>query len=141
MAGITATQTISGTNAKLFLGGEEIGFWQTFSAIVTINYEDVYVGSDVDRNEVSRQGDGTLSNQITNSMGIKLFNKVKAGGKNARFTIETEITNSEGETESVTYPNITLDSVPLADWEKGALAKSDISFRFLPSQVNAPQVI
>lgn len=142
MAGQQAVETISATNARVFLDGDEIGFWQSFSATVTINYEDVYVGSDVDRREVSRQGDGSLTKQESNSMNVKLFNKIKAGGKNARFTIEGAVEkDATGEFEIVTIPNVTLDSIPLATWEKGAVVKSDMSFRFPPSQVTFPQMI
>lgn len=142
MAGTQAVETIKATNARVFLEGEEVGFWTSFSAAVTINYEDVYVGDDVDRREVSKQGDGSLANQLSNSINVKLFNKIKAGGKNARFTIEGVIEkDATGEYEIVTIPGVTLDSIPLATWEKGAVAKSDISFRFPPSQVTYSQLI
>lgn len=142
MARPQAVETISATNARVFLAGEEIGFWTSFSASVTINYEDVYEGSDVNRREVSYQGDGSLSNQLCNSMNVSLFNKIRAGGRNARFTIEGSIEKeATGEFEIVTIPGVTLDSIPLATWEKGAVAKNDISFRFPPSQVTYSQVI
>lgn len=142
MSGKQAVETIKATNARVYLAGEEIGFWTSFSASVTINYEDVYVGDDVDRREVSKQGDGSLANQISNSMNVQLFNKIKAGGKNARFTIECEVEkDATGEYQIATIPGVTLDAIPLADWEKGAVAKSDISFRFPPSQVTFSQVI
>lgn len=142
MAKTQAVETISATNAQVFLEGEELGFWQSFSATVTINYEDVYVGDDVERREVSKQGDGSLSRQEYNSNNIELFNKIKAGGKNARFTIECSVKkDATGEYQIMTIPNVTLDSIPLATWEKGAVVKSDISFRFPPSQVTYSQVI
>ncbi|MCM1338797.1 MAG: phage tail tube protein [Muribaculaceae bacterium] len=142
MAGNTAEQTLKATNARVFLAGEEVGFWQSFSATITINYEDVYVGDDVDRREVSKQGDGNLSQQLSNSIGVELFNKIKAGGRHSRFTIEAEIEkDATGETQIMTIPGVTFDAIPLADWEKGAVAKADMSFRFPPSQVVFSQTI
>lgn len=137
----TAQQVLSATEAKVFLDGEEIGTWTDFSATVTINYEDVYVGPDVDRREVSRQGDGSISHQVINSIGPKLFNKLK-NNRGLRFTIEGEITSdTTGETQSMTIPEITFDSIPLATWTKGSVVTSEMSFRFPPSKTQFPGLI
>jgi len=141
MAGTQAKQVLTGTNAKVFLAGEEIGFWTSFSATVTINYEDVYVGSDVDRKEVSRTGEGSINHQVTNSIGPKLFNKLR-NNKDLRFEIEAEITSdATGETQNMTIPGVTFDSIPLANWEKGGVVTGEISFRFPASRVQFPQLI
>lgn len=141
MAEKQAKQVLTGTNAKVFLAGEEIGFWTSFSATVTINYEDVYVGSDVDRKEVSRTGEGSLNHQVTNSIGPKLFNKLRSQ-TDLRFEIEAEIaSDATGEVQSMTIPGVTLDSIPLANWEKGGLVENDLSFRFPASKVQFPQLI
>ena len=73
----TAKQVLTGTNGKLFIDGEEIGTWQSVSLTITINYEDVIIGSDVDRKEVSRTGEGSISRQMTNSLDARLYNKLK----------------------------------------------------------------
>lgn len=141
MTNTQARQVLQGTKAKVFLDGEEIGTWTNFSATVTINYEDVYIGSDVDRKEVSRTGEGSISHQVYNSIGAKLFNKLKSN-KDLRFEIEAEITSdSSGETQNMTIPGITFDSIPLANWEKGAVVTSEMAFRFPPSKVQFPQLI
>ena len=141
MGATQAKQVLTGTNAKVFLAGEEVGFWTSFSATVTINYEDVYVGSVVDRKEVSRQGDGSLNHQVTNSIGPKMFNKLR-NNKDLRFEIECEITSDDtGEVQSMTIPGVTFDSIPLANWEKGAVATNEMSFRFPASKVQFPQLI
>ncbi len=141
MAGKDAKQTLVGTNAKVFLAGEEIGFWTSFSATVTINYEDVYVGSDVDRKEVSRTGEGSINHQVTNSIGPKLFNKLR-NNKDLRFEIEAEITSDDtGGVQSMTIPGVTLNEIPLANWEKGGLVTNEIGFRFPASRVQFPQLI
>jgi len=125
----------------VFLAGEEIGFWTSFEATVTINYEDVYVGSDVDRKEVSRTGEGSLNHQVTNSIGPKLFNKLR-NNKDLRFEIEAEITkDATGETQNITIPGVTLNSIPLATWEKGALVENEMEFRFPASKVQFTQLI
>lgn len=141
MAGTQAKQVLTGTNARVFLTGDELGFWTSFEANVTINYDDVYVGSDVDRKEVSRQGEGSINHQVTNSIGAKLFNKLK-NNKDLRFEIEAEITSdATGEVQSMTIPGVTFDSIPLANWEKGGLVEGELSFRFPPSKVQFPQLI
>lgn len=137
----TAKEVLTGTDAKVFLNGEEIGTWTNLEATVTINYEDVQIGYDVDRKAVSWQGDGTLNLQATNSMTVNLFNKLKAS-KDARFTIEAEITKpSTGETQSETLNGVTFDSLPLSTWGKGELVTNELPFRWLPSSSQFPQLI
>jgi hypothetical protein len=100
MAGNTAKEVLTGSNAKVFLDGEELGTWSNLEVTVTINYEDVQIGFDVDRKAVSWQGEVTLNWQATNSMTVELFNKLKAN-KDVRFVIEAEITSdATGETQS-----------------------------------------
>lgn len=135
MTNKTAADVLSGTDAKLFLDGEEIGIWQNIELTVTLNYEDVQIGEDVDRNCVSMQGDGSLSYQTTNSLTTRLFNKIKAN-RNVRFSVEAELkSKTTGEVESYSADNISFDSIPLANWAKGELVKKEMSFRFTPSKL------
>ena len=141
MAGKTAKEVLTGTDAKVFLDGEELGTWTNIEATVTINYEDVQIGYDVDRKAVSWQGDLTLNWQATNSMTVELFNKLK-NNKDARFTVEAEITSSAtGETQSQTLNGVTFDSLPLSTWAKGELITNELTGRFLPSSSQFPQLI
>lgn len=133
MADITAKDALCGTDVKVWLDGEELGLWTNFEANITINYEDIQIGYDVDRKAVGWQGEGSISNQATNSMGAKLFNKLQKN-KDARFVIEGEITKlSTGETQFTRLVGCTFDSLPLAVWAKGEVWKNEMSFRFLPS--------
>lgn len=141
MIGKSAAEVLTGTEAKVFLEGEEIGTWTNLEATVTVNYDDVQIGFDVDRTPVSWQGDGSISWQSANSMTVKLFNKLKAN-KAARFTIEAEITKrSTGETQTETLNNVTFDSLPLSTWAKGEVVTNELSFRFTPSSSMIPQII
>lgn len=141
MANVEARNVLTGTNAKVFLDGEEIGMWTNLEATVEIDYEDVYIGFDKDRKSTGWQGTGSLNKQETNSMNVRIFNKLKAN-KDVRFTIEGEITNdATGETQSQTLEGVSFDSIPLSTWEKGALVTSEMSFKFLPSKSQFPQLI
>lgn len=141
MAEINAQSVLVGTDAKVFLDGEEWGTFTELTTIITYNYDDVYIGRDVDRQATSRQGDGTLNGQSTNSMTIEMYNKLLAN-PNARFTIETELTKlSTGETESGTMGGITFDNLPLQNLVKGELVKKELSFRWMPSQSSFTQLI
>jgi hypothetical protein len=141
MAKITGADVLKGSNAKVFFDGEEIATFSNIEATITLNYEDVPIGFDVDRTPVSWQGEGTLSHQATNSIGVKLFNKLKAS-KDLRVTIECEMTKpSTGETQFTSLPNCSLDSIPLVAWGKGELVENEIAFRFLPSEVQNTQLI
>lgn len=137
----TAKQVLTGTNGKLFIDGEEIGTWQSVSLTITINYEDVIIGSDVDRKEVSRTGEGSISRQMTNSLDARLYNKLK-NQKDLRFEIETEITSdATGESQIITVPGVSFDAFNLLNMEKGSLATSEMSFRFPASKIQMPQLI
>lgn len=136
-----ASEVLTGTDVKVWCDGEELGTWTNFEATVTINYEDVQIGADVDRAFLSWQGDGSISHQATNSIGIKLFNKLKAN-RNQRFKIEGEITKvATGETQFMTLNGCTFDSLPLAQWAKGELVANEMAFRFMPSQSIMNQII
>lgn len=141
MAEKSAKQVLVGTHAKVFLAGEEIGFWTDFSVTITPNYEDVYVGSDVDRTEVSWTGEGSISHQVTNSIGAKLFNKLK-NVRGIRFEIEAEIkSDATGEVQNITIPGVTFDSLPIANWSKGGVVTGEMAFRFPASKIQFNQLI
>lgn len=137
----TAKDTLSGTDVKVWLNGEELGTWTNFEATVTINYQDVQIGYDVDRKAVSWQGDGTISHQATNSISVKLFNELK-NNKDKRFVIEGELTKtSTGEKQSERLEGVTFDSLPLSTWAKGEVVENEMAFRFLPSQSTISSLI
>ncbi len=136
-----AQQVLSGTDVKVWLDGEEIGTWTNIDATVTINHQNVQIGYDVDRRAVSWQGDGKISMQATNSIGVKLFNKLKSN-RNLRFVIECEITQpATGEVQFTTLNNVTFDTLPIAAWAKGELFEPSMNFRFTPSDTIISQYI
>ena len=141
MAEINAENVLVGTDAKVFLNGEEWGTFTECTLTITYNYDDVYIGRDVDRQATSRQGDGTLNGQATNSMTIEMYNTLLEN-PNARFTIETELTKlSTGETEAGTIGGVTFDSLPLQNLVKGELVTKELSFRWMPAQSSFTQLI
>ncbi len=130
-----AQDVLTGTDVVVWLEGEEIGVWTSLEANITMNYEDVNIGSDVDRKFVSMQGDGNLKYQATNSMTVEMFNRIKAN-PDVKFTIEGELTRrSTGEKEAYSIPGVTFDTIPLATWSKNELVEKDMAFRFPPSQI------
>ena len=128
-----AQDVLTGTDVVVWLEGEEIGVWASLEANITMNYEDVNIGSDVDRKFVSMQA--------TNSMTVEMFNRIKAN-PDVRFTIEGELTRrSTGEKEAYSIPGVTFDTIPLATWSKNELVEKDMAFRFPPSQVVVTSII
>ena len=141
MADINAQNVLVGTDAKVFLNGEEWGTFTELTLTITYAYDDVYIGRDVDRQATSRTGEGTLNGQATNSMTIQMYNTLLAN-PNARFTIETELTQlSTGQTESVTVGGITFDELPIQALSKGELVSKELSFRWMPIQSSITQLI
>ena len=141
MADINAQNVLVGTDAKVFLNGEEWGTFTECTLTITYDYDDVYIGRDKDRQTTGRQGEGTLNGQATNSMTIKMYNTLLAN-PNARFTIETELTKlATGETEAGTIGGVTFDSLPLQNLVKGELVTKELSFRWMPSQSSFTQII
>lgn len=130
-----AKDVLTGTDVTVWLDGEEVGVWASLEANVTMNYDDVNIGQDVDRKFLSFQGDGSLNYQATNSMTVEMFNKIKSN-PDVRFTIEGELTRaSTGEKEAYSIPGVTFDSIPLATWSKNEIVSKEMSFRFPPSQI------
>ena len=100
-----AQDVLTGTDVVVWLDGEEVGVWSALEANVTMNYEDVNIGQDVDRKFVSMQGDGNITFQATNSFTVEMFNKIK-NNPDVRFTIEGELTRrSTGEKEAYSIPS------------------------------------
>lgn len=137
----TEKDVLVGSSATVWLDGEELGTWTNIEATITVNYEDVQIGYDVMRKAVSWQGDGSISHQATNSIGVELFNKIKAN-KDKTFVIECEIVKEgTGETQSMTLNRVTFDSIPLVQWGKGEVVAHEMSFRYAPSTAMANSVI
>lgn len=141
MADVNAQNVLVGTDAKVFLNGQEWGTFTELTLTITYDYDDVYIGRDKDRQTTGRQGDGTLNGQATNSMTIEMYNTLLSN-PNARFTIETELTKlATGETEAGTIGGVTFDSLPLQNLVKGELVTKELSFRWMPSQTSFTQLI
>lgn len=141
MAEINAQNVLVGTDAKVFLNGQEWGTFTECTLTITYDYDDVYIGRDKDRQATGRQGDGTLNGQATNSMTIEMYNTLLAN-PNARFTIETELTKpATGETEAGTIGGVTFDNLPLQNLAKGELVTKELTFRWMPSQTSFTQLI
>lgn len=141
MADVNAQNVLVGTDAKVFLNGQEWGTFTELTLTITYDYDDVYIGRDKDRQTTGRQGDGTLNGQATNSMTIEMYNTLLAN-PNARFTIETELTKlATGETEAGTIGGVTFDSLPLQNLVKGELVTKELAFRWMPSQTSFTQLI
>lgn len=141
MADVNAQNVLVGTDAKVFLNGQEWGTFTELTLTITYDYDDVYIGRDKDRQTTGRQGEGTLNGQATNSMTIEMYNTLLSN-PNARFTIETELTKlATGETEAGTIGGVTFDSLPLQNLVKGELVTKELSFRWMPSQTSFTQLI
>ena len=141
MAKATVKDILTGTDVKVFFDGEEIATFTSIEATITVNTEDVQIGMDVLAKAVSWQGEGTLSHQATNSIGVKVLNKLKAN-RDAVFTIEAELSKpATGETQFTSMPNCTITEIPLLAWSKGELVENEIPFRFAPSEVQNTQLI
>ena len=141
MAEINAQSVLVGTDAKVFLGGEELGTWTECTLTINYEYDDIYIGRDKDRQTVGRYGEGTLNFQATNSMTIKMYNQLLAN-PDARFTIETELTKlATGETESATIGGVTFENLPLQAMSKGELVTKELTFRWMPTQSSFTQLI
>ena len=140
--GKASTKTpLTGTDVKVFFEGEEIATFTSIEATITLNTEDYQIGMDVLPHTVSWTGEGTLSHQATNSLGVKILNKIKAK-RDVTFTIEAEMTkHSTGETQFTSMPNCTITEIPLIAWSKGELVENKLPFRFPPSEVQNTQLI
>lgn len=118
-----------GTHATVFLEGEELGAWQSIELNEVHNYEDIIVGETVDRVEVSKQYEGSLSTQITNSIGVELSNKLR-NNRAKRFVIECTLQDKKtGALQATTINGVTFDSIPLVAWTKGEVINNELSFR------------
>ena len=73
MTDINAQNVLVGSDAKVFLNGEEIGTWTECTLTTTYDYDDVYIGRDKDRQATGRESTGTLNHQATNSLTAKLY--------------------------------------------------------------------
>lgn len=137
----TARQVLSGNSGRVWIDGEEVAIVASISATITNNYEDVQVGTDVDRRLVSQTGEGTITFKQVTSITSDIANKYK-GGKDPRFVVEANLKDAaaiNGQQEGYTINNVSFDSVPLINWEVGSLIEKELPFRFTPSdmQINS----
>lgn len=141
MAKTNTKVPLTGTDVKVFFEGDEIATFTSIEATITLNTEDYQVGMDVLPRIVSWTGEGTLSHQATNSLSVKILNKIKAK-RDVTFTIEAEMSKlSTGETQFTSIPNCTITEIPLIAWSKGELVENELPFRFPPSEVQNTQLI
>lgn len=136
-------QTLSGSEGSVFLDGSEIAKVTSVEATITFNYEDVYNGSDVDRKKVSQTGTGTISFQQTSSISANLLKKYM-GGKEPRFVIEASLEDKDAisdQIESFTLNNVSFDSLPIINWQKGSVVTKELPFRFTPTDMQTNSMI
>lgn len=132
-----ARQALAGTFGRVWLDGVEIGIVTNIQATVNNTYEDVPVGTDIDRKLMSQTGEGSLTFNQVNNITSATFKKYQ-GGKDPRFVIEANLKDPNainGQQEGYTINNVSFDSIPLINWENGALISKEMPFRFTPSDV------
>lgn len=136
MAAEKGYRRLSGTKAEVFWNGLKLAECTKISLKVTINREEVYVGTDIDTKVVSMKGEGT----ITLGRMYSTFEEVRKeiiAGRDPRATIITKLQDEDaagGQIERYQIGNVALNEFPL-EYEKGATVKSEFPFGFTPSDM------
>lgn len=137
MSKYSARQAVKGTFGRVWIDGVEVGILSSVSATITNNYEDLQVGSDVDHTLVSQTGEGTLTFKQVNNLSTTIAERYR-GGQDPRFVIEANLKDPSAlnsQQEGYTINNVSFDSIPLINWETGAVISKELPFRFTPSDV------
>lgn len=137
MSKYAGRQALNGSYGRVWLDGVEVGILASISATITNNYEDVQVGTDVDRRLISQSGEGTLTVKQVNNISSDLASRYK-GGKDPRFVIEANLADPSAinsQQEGYTLNNVSFDSVPLINWEVGTVIQKEMPFKFTPSDM------
>lgn len=131
-----ANNTLSGTWAKVKWNGLDIAEVTKISAKTTANREDVQIGLDVDSKITGLKGEGTMTVVKVYSRFEDVRQEILAG-KDPRGTIITSLKDPDaigGQEERYQISNVALSEFGI-EYEKGAVVKQEIPFRFTPTDM------
>lgn len=133
---IRGNRVLSGTWGEVWYNGIKIAELQKISVKTTLNREDVQVGLDIDSKITGVKGEGTLAlNKV-----FTRFEDVRQEvlrGHDPRGTIISKLKDPDaigGQTERYQIGNVALSEFGF-EWEKGAVVKQEVPFRFTPSDM------
>lgn len=133
---IKGNRVLSGTWAELWYNGFRIAEMTKLTAKVTVNREDVQIGSDVDTKITGKKGEGTISL----AKAFTRFEDVREEinrGRDPRGTIIAKLKDPDAtgaQTERYQIGNVALSEFGF-EWEKGSVVKQDYPFSFTPSDM------
>lgn len=127
---------LSGNFGKLWVNGALIFEISAFSAKVTADRDDVYIGADKDSKITGLTGEGSFTIKQVFTRGFNRLLENWKNGHDERFVFIGELADPDtvgGQYERVRLENIAINELDIMKFEKGAVIEKEISFRWTPS--------
>lgn len=129
----SAKRVISGTYGEIWVNGEKLAEAYGLQAKVNYKKEEVAICGNIisDTKLVSATGTGSLKLHKVNSRMAKLIGEDLLQGRDTRCTIISKLADPDSYgSERIALYNVSFDDLTLADWEAGALGKTECPFTF-----------
>ena len=129
----SAKRVISGTWGEVWLDGDKVSECYGLQAKVSFNKEDVALCGQMasDKKVTSIECTGSLRmHKVTSRMALAIGENIR-NGKDVRFTIVSKLKDPDAYgAERVAIYNVSLDEVPIVNWERKTIQKDEVPFTF-----------
>ena len=129
----SAKRVMSGTWGEVWLDNEYVAEAYKFSAKISYNKQAIARCGQManDQKVTSYSGTGSIGmHKINSRMGRLMGYKIR-DGQDVRFTIIAKLDDPDAYgSERVALYNVSLDEVPLVNWERKTIQKDEVPFTF-----------
>lgn len=132
-----ANRVLTGSHMEVWINGDLCFETEELEAKVTIEREDVLMGSDVDSKMTKQKGEGKM---VINQVYTRFEDVRKAflAGKDLRVEIIGKLQDPDavgGGMERYSIGNVWFNELPLVNWKRGEVIKKEYPFGFTPSDL------
>lgn len=136
---ISANRILSGSFADIWVDGSRVAEAQYIKVTVKAQRSDVQIGIDVDSKLTGLKGEGELKLRQVYTRFYDVVDRAK-NGEDVRLTIMTALKDPDcigGLEERYRIGGISLNEIPLINYETGKINEQVIKFRFTPSSLES----
>lgn len=137
MSKIRGNKTLSGTWGELWLDGIKVLEVKKVEVKITINREDIQLGTDIDSKITGFKGEGTFAVQKVYSRAFEIFEKMR-NGEDYRAQLITKLADPDAvnkQMERYAVNNVWFTELMMAMFEIGAVIEEEFPFGFTPTDI------
>lgn len=134
----------NGNHGRVWWDNELLFEIVSFTATVTAQREDVYIGNSIDSKITGLRGSGSFTIRSVVNRNINAYLEEWKAGRDPRATLVGLIEDPDavdGQNERITLDNVWFNELLLMEFEKGNVVQKEFTFGFTPEDASFIETI